>query len=104
VREFVEAAAEQVQISLRWVGSGVEEKGIDARTGNCIIEIDPRYFRPAEVETLLGNPAKARIKLGWTPQTTFSELVCEMMREDLKSAERDNLIQKHGFKYFHRDE
>ena len=87
-----------------WLGSGVDEKGIDARTGNCIVKIDPRYFRPAEVETLLGDPKKAREKLGWTPQTTFSELIAEMMREDLKEAERDNIIDKHGFEYFHRRE
>jgi GDPmannose 4,6-dehydratase len=104
VREFVERAAEQVQISLRWVGSGVDEEGIDAHTGNCIVKIDPRYFRPAEVETLLGDPKKAQEKLGWTPQTTFSELVAEMMAEDLKGAERDSMIKKHGFKYFHYHE
>jgi GDPmannose 4,6-dehydratase len=104
VREFVEHAAEQVQISLRWVGSGVDETGIDLRTGNCIVKIDPRYFRPAEVETLLGDASKARKKLGWTPQTTFSELVAEMMQEDLKGAERDSIIKKHGFKYFHYHE
>ena len=96
--------ADQVQISLRWVGSGVDEKCIDAHTGNCIIKIDPRYFRPAEVETLLGDSTKAREKLGWTPQTTFSELVAEMMREDLKTAEQDSMIKKHGFKYFNYHE
>ena len=64
----------------------------------CIVAVDPRYFRPTEVETLLGDATKAREKLGWTPKTTFAELVAEMVREDLKSAERDELIKKHGFK------
>lgn len=75
----------------------MEEKGCDAR-GKTIVAVDPRYFRPTEVETLLGDPTKAKEKLGWTPKTTFDELVAEMVREDLKSAERDELIKKHGYK------
>lgn len=97
VREFVTVAAKELGIEVRWEGSGVEEKGYDTETGKCIIQIDPRYFRPTEVETLLGDPTKARQKLGWTPQTTFHELVAEMVREDLKSATRDELVKQHGF-------
>ena len=75
----------------------MDEKGFDA-TGKCIVQVDPRYFRPTEVETLLGDPTKAKEKLGWTPKTTFAELVAEMVREDLKAAERDELVKKHGYK------
>jgi GDPmannose 4,6-dehydratase len=74
----------------------VDEKGYDAN-GKCIVAVDPRYFRPTEVETLLGDATKAKTKLGWTPQTSFTDLVAEMVREDLKSAERDELVKKHGF-------
>ncbi len=96
VREFVEIAAREIGISISWTGQGVDEKGYDAN-GNCIVAVDPRYFRPAEVETLLGDASKAREKLGWVPKITFQELVSEMMREDLKSAQRDELVKKHGF-------
>ena len=99
VRDFVNAAAEELGIKVRWEGKGVDEKGYDA-AGKCIVSVDPRYFRPTEVETLLGDPTKAKEKLGWTPQVTFRELVAEMVREDLKSAERDELVKKHGFKAF----
>ena len=96
VRQFVEISAAELGISIKWKGKGVEEKGYDA-AGKCIIQVDPRYFRPTEVETLLGDPTKAKEKLGWTPKITFHELVAEMVREDLKSAERDELVKKHGF-------
>jgi GDPmannose 4,6-dehydratase len=96
VRQFVEFSAKELGISIKWKGSGVEEKGYDA-AGKCIVKVDPRYFRPTEVETLLGDPTKAKQKLGWTPKITFQELVSEMVREDLKSAERDELVKKHGF-------
>lgn len=96
VREFVEAAAQEVGITITWKGEGVDEKGYDA-SGKCIVAVDQRYFRPTEVETLLGDATKAREKLGWTPQISFKELVCEMMREDLKAAERDELVKKHGY-------
>lgn len=96
VREFVEASAKELGIEIEWRGSGVEEKGYDG-SGTLIVAVDPRYFRPTEVETLLGDPSKAKQKLGWLPKTTFSELVTEMVREDLKSAERDELVKKHGF-------
>ncbi|MGZ5051349.1 MAG: GDP-mannose 4,6-dehydratase [Methylobacter sp.] len=96
VRQFVDIAAKELGIDVAWQGSGVDEKGYDAQ-GNCIVQVDPRYFRPTEVETLLGDPSKAKEKLGWTPKTSFHELVAEMVLEDLKSAERDELVKKHGF-------
>jgi len=97
VRDFVNAAAKEIGITMRWEGKGVDEKGYDQH-GNCIVAVDPRYFRPAEVETLLGDPSKAKKKLGWVPEITFEELVAEMMREDLKEAEKNALIKEHGFK------
>jgi GDPmannose 4,6-dehydratase len=99
VREFVDAAARELGIHITWQGQGVEETGTD-QNGKVIVKVDPRYFRPTEVETLLGDPTKAREKLGWTPKTTFQELVSEMVREDLKSAERDELVKKHGYAAF----
>ena len=97
VRDFVDAAAKELGMAIRWEGQGVDEKGYDAK-GRCVVAVDPRYFRPTEVETLLGDPSKAKDKLGWTPKISFDELVAEMVREDLKAAERDELIKKHGFK------
>ena len=97
VRDFVDAAAKELGMEIRWQGEGVEEKGYNA-AGKVIVAVDPRYFRPTEVETLLGDPAKAKAKLGWTPKITFDELVAEMVREDLKAAERDELVKKHGYK------
>jgi GDPmannose 4,6-dehydratase len=96
VRDFVDAAAKEVGIQVAWKGKGIDEKGHDAK-GRCIVAVDPRYFRPTEVETLLGDATKARQKLGWSPRIRFAELVAEMMREDLKAAERDELVKKHGF-------
>ncbi|MGO6878734.1 GDP-mannose 4,6-dehydratase [Rhizobium ruizarguesonis] len=96
VREFVDAAAHEIGLPISWKGSGVEEKGYN-ENGRCIVAVDPRYFRPTEVETLLGDPSKAKEKLGWEPRITFKQLVAEMMREDLKSAERDELVKRHGF-------
>ena len=96
VRDFVNFAAEELGIVLRWAGEGVEEKAYDA-TGKCVVAVDPRYFRPTEVETLLGDASKAKEKLGWTPKITFKELVAEMVKEDLKSAERDELVKRHGY-------
>jgi GDPmannose 4,6-dehydratase len=96
VRQFVELAAREVGIAVTWKGEGVEEKGFDA-AGRCIVSVDPRYFRPTEVETLLGDASKARAKLGWAPRTTFNELVAEMMREDMKAAERDAIVKQHGY-------
>lgn len=97
VRDFVNAAAKELSVQIRWEGQDVNEKGYDA-TGKCIVQVDPRYFRATEVETLLGDPAKAKNKLGWIPRITFDELVAEMVREDLRSAEHDKLIKRHGFK------
>jgi len=97
VRDFVNAAAKELGMAIRWEGRGVDEKGFDAN-GKCIVAVDPRYFRPTEVETLLGDPSKAKQKLGWTPKISFAELVAEMVREDLKAAERDELVKKHGYK------
>jgi GDPmannose 4,6-dehydratase len=97
VRDFVNAAAQELGMQIRWEGKGVGEKGCDA-SGKCVVAVDPAYFRPTEVETLLGDPSKAKAKLGWTPRTRFVDLVAEMVREDLKSAERDELVKKHGFK------
>ena len=109
VRDFVNAAAAELGMKIRWDGTGMDEKGYwltpsspggqgCAEGENLIVQVDPRYFRPTEVETLLGDPAKAKAKLGWTPKITFDELVAEMVREDLKAAERDELVKKHGYK------
>jgi GDPmannose 4,6-dehydratase len=87
VREFVEEAFETVGISTDWVGTGMEERGIDAKTGNTLVTVDPRYFRPAEVESLRGDYSKARQVLGWSPKTTFRQLVKTMMEHDLMLAE-----------------
>jgi len=99
VRDFVNAAAKELGIEITWQGTGVDEKGYDV-DGKCIVQVDSRYFRPTEVETLLGDPTKAKLKLGWTPKITFHELVSEMVREDLKSAERDELVKRHGYNAF----
>ena len=96
VREFVEAAAAELGMTLRWTGSGVDERGYD-ENGRCIVAVDPRYFRPTEVETLLGDASRAREKLGWQPRTRFAELVSEMVREDLSEAQRDELVKRHGY-------
>jgi GDPmannose 4,6-dehydratase len=103
VREFVDAAAQEIGMAITWKGAGVDEKGFDAH-GKCIVAVDPRYFRPTEVESLLGDATKARVKLGWTPKISFAELVSEMMRKDLKSAERDELVKRHGFSTFNYHE
>ncbi len=108
VRDFVDAAAKEIGIGLRWEGKGIDEIGIidqiaaatdmqSMKVGDIIVRVDPRYFRPTEVETLLGDPTKAREKLGWVPKTTFSSLVIEMMRSDLVEARRDELCKSEGF-------
>ncbi|HZP85907.1 MAG TPA: GDP-mannose 4,6-dehydratase [Burkholderiales bacterium] len=96
VREFVEATAQELGMSIRWSGSGVDEKGYDPE-GRCIVAVDSRYFRPTEVESLLGDASKARQRLGWQPRVSFRELVAEMTRADLKAAERDELVKRHGY-------
>ncbi len=97
VREFVEAAAAEMGMSIRWRGTDLDEQGYDS-SGRCIVKVDSRYFRPTEVESLIGEAAKAREKLGWTPKTTFSELVAEMVSSDMEAAERDCLVKRNGFK------
>ncbi|OBQ55183.1 GDP-mannose 4,6-dehydratase [Halodesulfovibrio spirochaetisodalis] len=119
VRDFVNEAAKGIGLSLRWEGSGVDEKGIvdgididvfnslhptaksfvnNLTEGDVIVEVDPRYFRPTEVETLLGDPAQAKEKLGWTPKISFEEMVVEMVREDFILASKDKVCQDNGFK------
>jgi GDPmannose 4,6-dehydratase len=96
VRDFVALAAQELGLPLRWEGSGPTEKGYDQK-GRCIVAVDSRYFRPSEVDTLVGDASKARQRLGWKPKVKFSELVAEMVREDLKTAERDDLVKVHGY-------
>jgi GDPmannose 4,6-dehydratase len=113
VREFVELAFGELGIKLRWEGKGVNEKGIvsevrqqrsevrwekpQVKIGDVVVLIDPKYFRPTEVETLLGDPSKAKAKLGWVPEITFEEMVKEMVTHDYKLAKRDKLCNDHGF-------
>jgi GDPmannose 4,6-dehydratase len=97
VREFVEIAAEEIGLPLVWRGRGLEERGYD-RDGRCVVAVDPHYFRPAEVDTLLGDASKAREKLGWQPSVTFRELVAEMIASDLAIAKRDTLVRNAGYK------
>jgi GDPmannose 4,6-dehydratase len=107
VRQFIEMAAGELGITIRWEGIGVDEKGfVDAIQGNkapgltvgqTIVAIDPRYFRPAEVETLLGDPSKAKEKLGWVPQITLQEMIAEMVECDLDEAKKHALLKEQGF-------
>jgi len=97
VKEFVDAAFHEVGINIRWNGKGIDEKGYND-SGKVLVEVDPRYFRPTEVEALLGDPTKAKEKLGWQPKVTFKELVAEMVREDLKDAEKDQLCKREGYR------
>jgi GDPmannose 4,6-dehydratase len=100
VREFVSTAASELGIRIDWRDSGVDEKGIDAKTGAVIVKVDPRYFRPTEVETLLGDASKARQKLGWKAEIGFEALVKEMVAADLEIAKRDALVAREGFKTY----
>lgn len=115
VRDFINAAAAQLGITIKWQGEGLNETGTvesisddeisehvfrELVPGDTIIRVDPKYFRPTEVETLLGDPSKAKSELGWTPKITFKELVSEMVIEDLRSAERDELVKRHGFSVY----
>ena len=108
VRDFINAAASELEIKIRWEGQGLEEVGYWKSSSPVqekpIVHVDPRYFRPTEVESLLGDPTKARQKLGWTPRISFQELVAEMVREDFKTAERDELVKKHGYKVYCHNE
>jgi len=104
VRDFVNIASAELGMEIRWQGEGVDEQGVDVSTGKQIVAVDPRYFRPTEVETLLGDPTKAREKLGWEPRTSFEQLVKEMVASDLKDAEKDQLCESQGFPTFTRHE
>jgi GDPmannose 4,6-dehydratase len=100
VREFAERTAEALGMHLEWQGAGVEERAVDTKSGRTVIRVDPRYFRPTEVETLLGDASKAREKLGWVPEIDFQSLVSEMVAEDLELAQRDALMVRQGFKVY----
>ena len=100
VREFVEIAAAELGMEMEWQGEGLDEIGIEKNSGKTIVRVDSRYFRPTEVETLLGDPTKAKEKLGWVPEITFEELVKEMIVEDMKIAERDQVIREKGYKAY----
>ncbi len=104
VRDFVIAAGSLLDMKIEWRGEGVDEVGVDTVTGRTLIRVDPRYFRPTEVETLLGDPTKARQKLGWIAEISFPELVAEMVGADLDSAKRDAMIAREGYKVFSRHE
>jgi GDPmannose 4,6-dehydratase len=96
----VEMVARHLGMEVHWRGEGVDEKGYETSTGRCIVAVDPRYFRPTEVDTLLGDPTKAQQKLGWRPRISFEALIEEMVREDLKLAERDHLVTNAGFQVY----
>jgi len=104
VRDFVNIAAKELDIELKWDGRGVNETGVDINTGKTIVRVDSRYFRPTEVETLLGDSTKAREKLGWTPKISFEELVKEMVTCDLNDAKKDDLCNKEGFSTYNHQE
>jgi len=97
VRDFVNAVAREMRLGLTWRGSGLNEQGVDD-DGRVIVAVDPRYFRPAEVDTLLGDASKAMRELGWSPTIGFDELVREMAQADLRAAQRDELITRHGYR------
>lgn len=104
VRDFVNKAAGNMGITISWEGKGIEEKGRDQKTGKIIVAVDPNYFRPTEVETLLGDPSKAKKKLGWVPEISFEDMVAEMVEQDLAIAKKDHLCQTHGFNTFNYNE
>lgn len=114
VRDFVSLAARDLGIELEWRGKGVKEVGVVSRVsqarngslkkGQTVVRVDPRYFRPTEVETLLGDASKARRKLGWKPRVKFADLVAEMTQQDLKAAERDELVKRHGYSAYNYHE
>ena len=100
VREFIEIAARQLDLSIRWVGEGIDEKGINEETEQIMVAVDPQYFRPTEVQDLLGDAGKARKKLGWKPRIAFKQLVAEMVEADMQEAQKDYLCQLEGFQTF----
>ena len=113
VRQFVERAAAELGVTIKFEGEGEKEIGVVAavtgdkakvKVGDVIVKVDPRYYRPTEVETLLGDPTKAKEKLGWVPKTTFAELVKEMIESDYSAARKDSIIRMAGFQAFDRHE
>lgn len=100
VREFITIAAKKLDIEIQWKGHGIDEQGIDKATGKVIVAIDPHFFRPSEVETLLGDATKAHQKLGWKPKITFDELVEDMIKADFEQAKADLLLKEHGYKHY----
>lgn len=104
VRDFVVAAGALLDMKIEWRGTGVDETGVDTRSGRIVVRVDPHYFRPTEVETLLGDPSRAREKLGWSAEIGFTDLVKEMVEADLELAKRDDLVAKEGFQVFSRHE
>ena len=104
VREFIELAGKELGIAIEWEGEGIDEKGINIANGQTIVAVDPTYFRPTEVETLLGDSTKAKDRLGWVPEISFETLVQEMIRSDLEEAKRDELLQRAGFPISQRNE
>src|ERR1700676_3065698 len=104
VREFIERAAGHMGMKIEWRGAGVHEQGLDANSGRSIVKIDARYFRPTEVDTLLGDPSKARTRLGWKAEISFDRLVQEMVESDLEIARRDALVAREGFKTYRNRE
>jgi GDPmannose 4,6-dehydratase len=104
VREFVVAAGAELDMRIEWRGKGLEEQGVDAKSGRTVVKVDPRYFRPTEVESLLGDPSKANTVLGWKPEHSFRSLVQEMVASDLEIARRDAVIAREGFKTYRYSE
>lgn len=104
VRDFVQAAAAELGMTIAWQGEGVDEVGVDTVSGKAIVRVDARYFRPAEVESLLGDPSKAKAVLGWQPETSFEQLVKEMVQADFTAAKRDELVKQHGYASYERHE
>ena len=104
VKELIEIAAKQLSISIRWEGEGADEKGIEEKTGQIIVAVDPRYHRPTEVNELLGDAGKAREKLGWEPGTSFEEMIAEMVKADMEEAQKDYLCLTEGFQTFNHFE
>jgi GDPmannose 4,6-dehydratase len=100
VRDFVTRAGSHLEMNIEWVGTGVGEQGVDTRTGRTVVRVDPRYFRPSEVDSLLGDASKARNKLGWRPEIGFETLVQDMVAEDLQLARRDAVVAREGFKTY----
>ena len=104
VREFVTRAGARLDMKLEWRGRGLDEQGIDTATGKVIVKVDPRYFRPTEVDSLLGDPTKARTRLGWEPKIGFDQLVADMVAGDLEHARRDAVVAREGFQTYRRHE